>query len=164
MLRVCCTLLVLGAVIGAEAGLPWSEFVLEGAPAMSRLEELPDSTARKIVGSALDTLYALGGAEMVFCEMQRLEAPLEGWLLDGIFFLSSDEGDFSTFRVGVDAAGKAFVIICRGVDSDGNVRWLPAPGPEHVPTADEAFPEEVLSYEYLIGRDEFESLQERYRL
>lgn len=156
-------LLVLAVLEAPSSGLPWDAFVHPDSAALESFETLPGSTAAVLVGTALDTLYAMGGDDIRFCDLMRIEAPLGGWLLDGLFDLQKEGNHYGTFRVGVSDRADVFAVIARGGGEDGTAAWLPPPGPDCGVPEGEAVPEGLLTYEFLLRRDEFEGLGERFR-
>ena len=145
-----------------ESGLPWEAFVHPEAMAAGSFDALPGSTAAVVVGTALDTLYAMGAENIVFCGLMRIEAPLGGWLADGLFDLEREAARYGTFRVGVSDSARVFAVVARGSEEDGGTVWLPPPGPDCVVPEGEAAPEGLLTYEFLLEREEFEGLEERF--
>jgi len=160
---ICATVLLPAAMASAQrAGLPWEAFIHPDAAAAESFESLPGSTAAVVVGTALDTLYAMGAENIVFCGLMRIEAPLGGWLADGLFDLEREAARYGTFRVGVSDSARVFAVVARGSEEDGGTVWLPAPGPDCVVPEGEAAPEGLLTYEFLLEREEFEGLEERF--
>ncbi|MFO7949010.1 MAG: hypothetical protein R6U36_01430 [Candidatus Fermentibacteraceae bacterium] len=163
IITVCAAALLLLPMASAqESGLPWEAFVHPEAMAAGSFDALPGSTAAVLVGTALDTLYAMGAEDIVFCGLMRIEAPLGGWLADGLFDLERGGARYGTFRVGVSDSGSVFALMARGSEEDGGTVWLPAPGPDCVVPEGEAAPEGLLTYEFLLEREEFEDLDERF--
>lgn len=162
-LAICATVLLPAAMASAQrTGLPWEAFVHPEAMAAGNFDALPGSTAAVLVGTALDTLYAMGAEDIVFCGLMRIEAPLGGWLTDGLFDLEEGGARYGTFRVGVSDSGRVFAVMARGRGADGAAAWLPPPGPDCVVPEGEAAPEGLLTYEFLLEREEFEGLEERF--
>lgn len=162
MVSICAAVLLAAATASAEAGLPWDAFVHPDTTALESFEALSESTAAVLVGTALDTLYAMGGDDIRFCDLMRIEAPLGGWLLDGLFRLEAEGAEYGAFRVGVSDSAGVFAVIALGRREDGGTAWLPAPGPDCVVPEGEAAPEGLLTYEFLLEREEFEDLEERF--
>lgn len=160
---ICAALLLSTAMAYArQAGLPWEAFVCPHPAAEESFKVVDDSTAGVLLGAALDTLYAMGAEGIVFCDLMRIEAPLGGWLLDGLFDLQREGNHYDTFRVGVSDRAGVFAVIARGRGEDGAAAWLPPPGPDCVVPEGEAAPEGLLTYEFLLQREEFEELKERF--
>jgi hypothetical protein len=144
-------------------------------------EEMPsslyvDSERRPIVPReaarhALGHLKRHGIDSPVICETYWIAAPISAYLVDALGSVTIDEATFTTFRIVVRdgleevldqrAAGDEFVFIARGVDPAGRVIWFPPPGPDHRPEEGEAF-DLLLPYEFLLNREGFETLAERY--
>ncbi len=110
---------------------------------------------------------------MLVCEVHRIEAPLTGYLVDATGLLETGGVSFDTFRTGIRDGmesdggsmppGERFAFIARGTAPDGTVSWFPACGPDSV--APEGYPgiaDDMLEYEFLMGREAFESLASRY--
>lgn len=114
--------------------------------------------------AALERLTGMGGENILVCRCHRIEAPLGGYLIDGLCCLIIDGSSFSTFRIGIEdgAEDKPFVFIARGTDDNDDVIWFPEPGPDYVPDVNHVMPEAFLSYEFLIDRDEFENLENEF--
>ncbi len=108
----------------------------------------------------------------MICEVQWIAAPISGYLVDLKGKLIIDHQDYTTFRIGItdsydedteeNLAGKEFVFIALGKNAEGKAIWYPSPGPDYKPTNDEAIPESFFIYEFLINRDRFETLFNRY--
>ncbi len=167
----------LAAVTAAQAGdLPGGS-VHRASPLRSLVTSAPilEGTERidaaRAISFAVAALEAHGVSGISVCEVHAIEAPLTGYLFDALGVLEEDGHVFTTFRVGIRdgreqtngmfAAGEEFVFMARGVDPDGTVRWLPAPGPDAAPG--EGWDESLLDFEFLLYRDEFESLAVRYQ-
>ncbi len=112
----------------------------------------------------MDTLESLGGSEILICRIRKIEAPLEGYLLDGLWQCDLDGQSYNTFRIGVGVSvdSGVFALIARGEDQQGIVQWYPPPGPDYYTAPDSVFPEELLQYEFLIDRDSFEGLDRTF--
>ena len=123
---------------------------------------MPDSTTSFVVAVAVDHLLGNEGSDVLVCRMTRIEAPLGGWLVDGLAEIVIDGIGYETFRIGIDDSGDVFTLIARGVDSAGAVHWFPAMGPDFRPGDDEPFPEDLLEFEFLMGRDDFEVLEQEF--
>ena len=121
---------------------------------------------------AVEHLKKKGIKKIVICEVQWIAAPLTGYLVDTKGKLTIDHKDYSTFRIGItdgysedpekNLAGEEFVFIALGIDAEGEAIWYPSPGPDYKTTSDEAMPESFYIYEFLLNRDRFETLFERY--
>jgi hypothetical protein len=119
----------------------------------------------------LDHLKARGITGIAICEAQWIAAPVSGYLIDALGNATIDGAKFSTFRIGIRdgreeehglPAGEVFVFIAHGREDSGGSAWYPHPGPDHEPGPEEAITEGMLAYEFLIGRERFESLTTRY--
>lgn len=114
-----------------------------------------------------------GISDLQICELRWIAAPFPGFLIDALGTLPEDETGYRVFRLGIHdgadeqfgpqyAAGKEFVFLAMGTDSTGSQVWHPDPGPDASQEEINANPEGFLSYEFLLQREEFESLPERY--
>ena len=128
-------------------------------------------TPREAAGYALGLLRRHRVANPVICEARWIAAPVSGYLVDALGTLANGEVLYSVFRVGLRdgleradglrKAGEEFVFIAMGRDTSGNIVWYPPPGPDHQPAADEAF-DVLLPFEFLLNREDFETLPKRY--
>ena len=59
-------------------------------------------------------------------------------------------------------AVKEFVFIAFGKNTGGKTLWYPHPGPDYKPAEEKATPESFFIYEFLLNRDRFETLFDRY--
>lgn len=155
-------LLPFSASVGETSGLPIDEFVYPEEEVVRFLLDLGDEKLESALHSALYELIELGGRDILVCCIQRIEAPVAGYLIDGLWNAEIDGEAFSTFRIGVEDTGEPFVLIARGETEDGGTRWYPPPGPDHRPSGNEPVPQRLLDYEFLIGREAFEKLEEHY--
>lgn len=104
---------------------------------------------------------------ILICEVKWIVAPLGGYLIDGFGLFEYEDSIFETFRVGVrdgseGNSGEEFVFIARSIDVDGSTIWYPYPGPDYEFPEDEEIPEGYFNFEFLLDRERFESLDERY--
>lgn len=121
---------------------------------------------------AIEHLEAQGIKHIVICEVQWIAAPLSGYLVDLNGKLTIDHEDYTTFRIGIkdgyeenaeeNPAGEEFVFIAFGKNTGGKAIWYPRPGPDYKPAKGEAMPESFFIYEFLLNRDRFETLFDRY--
>jgi hypothetical protein len=121
---------------------------------------------------ALQRLTERGISEIVICEIRWIAAPLAGYLIDAQGMLGLNGLTHTTFRVGIrdgtdeaegrHTAGDEFVFIARAEDSAGNALWHPSPGPDWQPSPEDTY-DDLLPYEFLLEREQFESLENRYR-
>jgi len=111
--------------------------------------------------AAFERLIGMGGENILICRCRRIEAPLGGYLIDGLFNLEMEGESYSTFRIGIEdgESDTFFAFISRGMDLNRNVIWYPVPGPDYMPEENQVTPESFLTYEFLIDRDEFENLE-----
>jgi hypothetical protein len=116
------------------------------------------------IEAAIDRLTEMGSENILFCRCQRIEAPLGGYLIDGLFNLEIESEYYSTFRIGIEDGEPVpfFVFIARGMDNNSNVIWHPEPGPDYVPEENHVVPEGFFTYEFLIDRNEFENLESEF--
>jgi len=107
-------------------------------------------------------LSDMGADDILICRAAWIAAPLGGYLIDGLFTLSIEGNDYSTFRIGIRdgtedcSEDDPFVFIARN-EADGEVLWFPEPGPD-IPCGPGREDSVPLEYEYLIGREDFENL------
>jgi len=125
-------------------------------------------SAREAILFAIQHLENKGVKGIRICEARWIAAPLGGYLIDGKGDFNIGDKHYSTFRIGVrdgteGKAGEEFVFIGRGEDKEGRVIWYPEPGPDFRPGKGEIFPQELLSYEFLVDRASFESLSSRFK-
>ena len=136
-----------------------------------KTERMPISP-RKACEFAIEHLERKGIKNIVICEVQWIAAPLSGYLVDTKARLTIDHQDYSTFRIGItdgfdedtgkNPAGDEFVFIAFRKNAKGEAFWYPRPGPDYKLKEGEAVPESSLIYEFLINRERFETLSERY--
>ena len=113
---------------------------------------------------AFERLTGTGGEDIFICRCHRIEAPLGGYLIDGLFRLEMNGKNYSTFRIGIEDAepDTFFTFIARGMDQYSDVIWYPEPGPDYIPQENQVTPESFFTYEFLIDRDEFENLENEF--
>ncbi len=155
-------LLSLSSPSDDTSGLPIDAFIYPEEEVVRFLLDLGDEKLESALHSAVYELIEFGGQDILVCCMQRIEAPVAGYLIDGLWNVEIDGRAFSTFRIGMEDTGDVFVLIARGETEDGGTRWYPPPGPDYRPSGNEPVPENLLDYEFLIGRDFFEKLEEYY--
>jgi len=116
-----------------------------------------------------------GISDLQICEQRWIAAPFPGFLIDALGTLRENGTGYTVFRLGIHdgadeqfgpmyAAGNEFVFLALGFDSTGSPVWRPDPGPDASPEEITANPDGYLSYEFLLQREEFESLPERFPL
>jgi hypothetical protein len=112
--------------------------------------------------------------DILVCESRWIAAPLGGYLVDCQGRMSIGGKRFTVFRVGImdgtDSrhgmqyrAGTEFVFIALGRNAQGKNVWFPDPGPDYVPGPGEETTRGMLAYEFLLRREDFETLARRYR-
>lgn len=116
------------------------------------------------IEAVIDRLTEMGSENILICRCHRIEAPLGGYLIDGLFNLEIESEYYSTFRIGIEDGdpGTFFAFIARGMDRNSNAIWHPEPGPDYVPEENQVIPESYSSYEFLIDRNEFENLESEF--
>lgn len=120
---------------------------------------------------ALQHLEKKGVKEIEICETRWIVAPFGGFLIDGKGDFYKGDKHYTTFRVGVKDGSEGngrdmFVFMARGKNDEGHFNWYPEPGPDFKPAIGEAFPEELLAYEFFISREDrvnFESIEARFK-
>ncbi|MCK5785555.1 MAG: hypothetical protein KAH54_03240 [Candidatus Sabulitectum sp.] len=111
-------------------------------------------------------LAEAGVDEIQICEVMPIEAPLSGYLVDATGYWDSGSGRImKVFRVGIHddreqyfIGGEKFVFLAAGFTDSGEVFLYP----EAVLTED-SVPSFVYEHEFLVKRDKFFSLPERFR-
>lgn len=123
---------------------------------------------------AIERLQARSVRRIQICEVLWIAAPLGGYLVDLKGRWTFDGEEFSLFRIGIRdgseasggphlAAGIEFVFIAKGKTASGESRWFPRPGPDYRITGDETWPESFFAWEFLLNREKFETLGDRYQ-
>ena len=114
--------------------------------------------------AALYRLCEMGTDNVVICSVNRIEAPLSGYLVDATGELEIDGREYTVFRVGVrdgrenpDWAGVEFVFLAAGFDDSGAYIYPPGAGIEN---PDGNFTPE---HEFLLDTEEFLSIPIRFR-
>ncbi len=143
---------------------PLGDFIHPDCGIMESLVHTNNEYFDNAIEAALDRLTEMGSENIIVCSCQRIEAPLGGYLIDGLFDLEIESENFSTFRIGIEDGEPVpfFVFIARGMDHNSNVIWHPAPGPDYVPEEDQVIPESFFTYEFLIDRNDFENLENEF--
>ncbi len=164
------------------AGILHPLAVIAGSPARVEGMETTILSPMEAARVAVDHLLSLGATDVLVCEVHRIEAPLTGYLVDATGSMEMDllsngvcsgVAHYGTFRIvlrdGAEydgelyAPGELISFIARGVDSTGEVVWHPPCGPDYVPARDEPdFPDSMFQFEFLLWREDFESLASRY--
>ena len=127
---------------------------------------------REAASFAVRGLQARGVKEIVICEALWIAAPLSGYLVDAKGKATINGTEFSSFRVGIRdgleekngqyAAGEEFVFIARGEIENGRSVWYPSPGPDYELGEGGDVTDGMLAYEFLLHREAFEHLADRY--
>lgn len=133
---------------------------------ISKTKEMPISPL-KACKFAIERLKTKGIKNIVICEVQWIAAPLSGYLVDTKGALAIDHHEYSTFRIGItdgldEDAGKEFIFMAFRKNTNGQAIWYPRPGPDYKLKEGEVVPESLLIYEFLIDRERFETLWDRY--
>lgn len=139
------------------------------AEGMETVALSPMDAARTAAG----LLGEMGATDVLVCEVMRIEAPLTAYVVDAVGALSMNGGEFDAFRLvlrdGAEYDGELYppaeqiAFIARGIDQSGQAVWYPSCGPDYVPEGDEpAFADSMFEFEFLIGRESFETLSQRY--
>ena len=156
------TILLLYGTAGSTP--PLEDFIHPDTEIISLTIQLDDDRLISALYQAFNNLTALGGESILVCKFHRIEAPLGGYLFDGLINLEIEGANYTTFRIGIEdgESNHFFALIARGMDSNSNVIWYPAPGPDYVPEINQVTPEDFLTYEFLINRDGFENLENEF--
>lgn len=155
-------LVTLAAAEGDGPPVPFDDYLYPGEEVVRLAVQLGNTALEEALAAAIDRLEEAGGEDILVCSIMRIEAPLAGYLIDGLWRASIQGEDYGTFRVGVEDGGTPFVLIARGVDAEGNIHWYPPPGPDWRPGGNCATPDSFLDYEFLLGREAFEEIEELY--
>jgi hypothetical protein len=141
-------------------------------PAELQNPERKPISPREACYYAIEHCKTKGIKHIVICEVQWIAAPLSGYLIDLTGKLTIDHEEYITFRIGImdgceedaekNPAGREFVFIAFGKTTEGKTLWYPQPGPDYKPAEGEATPESYFIYEFLLNRDRFETLLDRY--
>ncbi|MCX6558591.1 MAG: hypothetical protein NTW95_14365 [Candidatus Aminicenantes bacterium] len=132
-------------------------------------------TAAEAIDRAVEIFRKRGVGRLCICEVTWIAGAVSGYLVDAQGDLSFEGGHYSLFRLGITdspqgtgyagfpgSAGAEFVFIAKGRSADGRPLWLPPPGPDTVFTPNMDVSEGMLAYEYLLQRERFETLTDRY--
>jgi hypothetical protein len=122
---------------------------------------------------AVQHLEKKGVKEILVCESHWIAAPISGYLVDCQGKMRIDNKNFTVFRIGIrdgleahhgkeSQAGIEFVFMALGRGKNGERIWHPEPGPDFRLKQGEAVPDSFFIYEFLLYREEFESLPIRY--
>lgn len=116
--------------------------------------------------AAVFHLVEAGVEEIQICEVMRIEAPLSGYLVDAAGYWDPGNGEImQVFRVGVHddreeyrIRGEEFVFLAAGFTDSGEVFLYP-----EAVLAEDSVPSFIYEHEFLVKRDKFFSLPERFR-
>ncbi|MCK5132279.1 MAG: hypothetical protein KAR40_09040 [Candidatus Sabulitectum sp.] len=124
--------------------------------------EFTESTA---CWAAVFHLTQAGVEDIRICEVMRMEAPVSGYLVDATGVWKFQIGDApGVFRIGIldgqnypEERGKEFVFLAACPDANGGMLLYPEPAAAE----DSVF---VYAHEFLLNRNDFFTLPERYPL
>ncbi len=155
--------LLCGTAISSRS---FNDFIYPDEEIIESIVQMNDDKLTNALYLVLDSITELGGENILVCRFHRIEAPLSGYLIDGLFKIELEGEKYSTFRVVIEDSteDRLFALIARGMDSDSNIIWYPEPGPDYIPEDNQVIPEDFLIYEFLIDRDEFENLENEFPL
>jgi len=151
--------LISGSVLSSEIAL--SDLLYPDADLKETITLMDNDRLISSLYQAFDTLTALGGEDILVCRVQRIEAPLGGYLIDGLLQIELEGKEFTSFRIGISDSvyDPPFTLIARGLGSEGDVVWYPEPGPDYIYQPDEVMPESIFEYEFLLDRENFENIE-----
>jgi hypothetical protein len=160
-LRFALIALVIITGSAAASSVPLSAFIYPDAALKEAITLMDDDRLISSLYQAFDTLTALGGEDILVCRVQRIEAPLGGYLIDGLLRIELEGKEFTSFRIGISDSvyDPPFTLIARGVGSEGDVLWYPEPGPDYIYQPDEVMNEASFAYEFLFDREDFENIE-----
>ncbi|MCK4806957.1 MAG: hypothetical protein KAT09_04890 [Candidatus Aegiribacteria sp.] len=164
-LRVLLTILPIVLLCGAAWSTPpLDDFIYPDEEIIESIIQINDERLDEALFTALESLTEMGVANIIICRFQRIEAPLGGYLIDGLFNLKIKGKNYSTFRIGIEDGepDTFFTFMARGIDHNSNAIWYPLPGPDYMPEENQVTPESFFTYEFLIDRDEFENLENEF--
>ena len=121
---------------------------------------------------AVQKLVDRGVKEIVICELRWIAPPLGCYLVDALGTLNMGDNSYTTFRVSIRdstsesggsySACEEFVSIALGKDHAEDMALYPHPGPDYDIAQGEGTPDELLAYEFLLDREMFVTLSDRY--
>lgn len=121
---------------------------------------------------AIKKLETRGINNIQICVVTWIAAPLGGYLVDAKGTWKHKGREFSVFRIGIRdgsderenkfLAGEEFVFIAMGEDKSNKI-WYPSPGPDYEIKEGEVMPIDLLAYEFLPDKKEFENLPLRFK-
>jgi hypothetical protein len=141
-------------------------------------EEFIDKTGQRPITPEEAALFAvrelqkMNVEDIIICEVYWIAAPLGGYLVDSKGKACINGKLYTIFHVGIRdgsdlidgkyLAGEKFVFIASGKDESGRY-WYPAPGPDYnLVERDSITTDGMLQYEFLLYRENFENLENRY--
>jgi len=148
--------MLIGSATGSSAS--WMDIVYPQSSLLESISEMPDVVREQVILEVADELMDMGATDVLICGISRIEAPVGGWLLEGLADMEIEAIAFSTFIIGIEDSGDVFTFIARGQDTDGRTCWFPSIGPDYTPAEGEPFPDELLEFEFLLNREGFETL------
>lgn len=143
---------------------PLGDFIHPDCGIIESLMQNNNDYLDNAIFDAFERLTGMGGEDILVCRCHRIEAPLGGYLIDGLFKLEMNGKNYSTFRIGIEDGepDTFFAFIARGMDHNSDVIWYPEPGPDYIPEENQVTPESFFTYEFLIDRDEFDNLEDEF--
>ena len=154
---------------------PKADLFVHAPPPASLAGERNALSPREATDVAIPMLLQKGITNLMICEVSWITAPFSGYLIDARGTLRKNENILTVFRLGIHdgedeesgpmyTAGNEFVFLAFGTDSTDSSIWYPDPGPDATPEEIAADADRFLAYEFLLDREAFESLPERYPL
>lgn len=132
-------------------------------------------TAEQAIDRAVKILRQMDIGHLCICEVTWIAGGVSGYLIDALGDFNFQNNHYTIFRLGItdspqgtgypgfpEGAGEKFVFIAKGLTPDSRPVWLPGLGPDFQPEPQDAVPEWILSYNYLLNRERFETLGDRY--
>jgi hypothetical protein len=115
---------------------------------------------------AIEYLQDRGLSVIMIAETSWIAAPVGAYLVDARGRLSENGKTYTLFRCVVRDGtegnpGEVIGFIAKGENFRGETVWYPEPGPDYRPADGDPFPEELFVYEFLLGRERFEAIQNR---
>ncbi len=139
--------------------LPFTDLIHPDSGIFDSIADINDEHLENALAAACDELTEIGANEILICRFHRIEAPLGGYLIDGLFRLQMDGNSYTTFRIGIEDDESIFTFIIRGTGTDGSTVYYPKPGPDYIHSGNQPVPEGYMEYEFLLNREEFETLE-----
>lgn len=162
LLSVMTVFLLCGSALSSSPSL--DDFIYPDNEITESILQIDDEHLDAALYAAFERLTEMGGDSILVCRFQRIEAPLGGYLVDGLCHLNIDGNNYSTFRIGIEdgVEDKHFIFIAMGTDENDAIIWYPEPGPDYIPNSNQIIPESFLTYEFLMNRNEFENLENEF--